>query len=234
MSICTQEELPPKVWETAKSSMPVTKARALSSVSRFLPDAASSALTSFSWSAAVPRETGSEPRVPQKRISMAGGFRSRGPVRGKGRGREFSERLAHASKARYHQGELADLEDFPDYRLQRCHCDRTALGSHLLGRDHQRAQADAADVFDPGKIEDHDVTARLALREVRLQGRLEALRACVIDPARCRQHQGVADAPLGQMHKVAPVLDGRLPGMIKRVSWAGTALPASFVIWRPL
>src|SRR5258706_9240124 len=152
VSICTQEELPPNVCETAKSGTPATKARALASVSSFLPDAATSALTSFSWSAAVSRETGSEPRVPQKRISMAGGLRSSRPIRGERRGRELRERIAHARKARYHEGEPADLEDFPDHRLQRRHRDRSALRFGLLGREHQDAQPDAADVFDPGKI----------------------------------------------------------------------------------
>jgi hypothetical protein len=36
------------------------------------------------------------------------------------------------------------------------------------------------------------------------------------------------------MHEVIPVLDGKLPGMMDRVFWAGTALSGLVCLWRPL
>src|ERR1700704_1231520 len=60
-----QGELPPKVCETAKSSSLSTQARALSCVSRLLPDAATMALASLSRIDAESSATGIEPRVPQ-------------------------------------------------------------------------------------------------------------------------------------------------------------------------
>src|SRR5262245_3087709 len=64
-SSCTQAELPPKVWETEKSSSVSTQARAFSCVSSPLPEADTIALTSLSRTAAQSRETGIDPRVPQ-------------------------------------------------------------------------------------------------------------------------------------------------------------------------
>src|SRR6185503_17597172 len=69
-SICTQGEWPPNVWETEKSSSFSMKRHAFCWVSSFLPDAATSARTSFACSARVVSATGNEPRVPQKRISI--------------------------------------------------------------------------------------------------------------------------------------------------------------------
>ena len=56
--------------------------------------------------------------------------------------------------------EAADGEDLRDDRLQRRDGDAGAVRAHLLRRDHQHAQPDAADVFDAGEIQDQAASCR--------------------------------------------------------------------------
>ena len=70
VSISTQEEFPPNVRATAKSSSCSTKRCAFSGVSSPRPAALTSAATSLRWMAAAVGATGMEPRVPQKRTSI--------------------------------------------------------------------------------------------------------------------------------------------------------------------
>src|SRR5512144_1909780 len=137
VSICTHDELPPKVCDTEKSSSHSTKARALPGVSRPRPAAATSAVTSLRFTSAEVMATGIEPRVPQNRTSIAPGS---GRLEGGERlGRERGERLPQRGEDLEDQVEAADLEDLAHHGLERTHRQRAALGLRLLGREHEHA-----------------------------------------------------------------------------------------------
>ncbi len=127
--------------------------------SKDCPAAWRSARTSFRRSPVVPSGAGSEPRVPQNRISMdqarsAGLSARRARL---GARRRIGERVGHAREAREYQGELADLEDLAHERLEGGDEDRPALGPDLPGGEHEDAEADAGDVVDAVEIEDQGV-----------------------------------------------------------------------------
>src|SRR5258706_5563870 len=61
--------------------------------------------------------------------------------------------LSYRPKAFKNEVETADFKYLADHRLHGRHDYRSALFPGLLGREHQDAQAHAADVFDSGKIQ---------------------------------------------------------------------------------
>src|SRR5690242_7017757 len=102
----TQGELPPNVCVTAKGSSSM-KAEAFSAVLRSLPEAATSAVTSFSRTPRAVIAAGIEPRVPQKRTFISACRRER------------RDRFVHVLVAGEDLVEPADFEDLVDQRLQR-------------------------------------------------------------------------------------------------------------------
>src|SRR4029453_623208 len=198
MSICTQEELPPNVCETVKSRSSSTKARALSMVSRPRPAPFTRAATSLRLTSAEVMATGMDPRVPQKRTSTAP--RSGGIEGGEGRLGEPGQRLAQRGEDVEHEGEAADLEDLAPPRAEPAHGQRPSLRLHLLGGEHEYAQADAADVLHPGQVEHDAVAPRRAASRIRKDLRLESLGRRMIDAAPRVEHDGVGKALRAQLH----------------------------------
>src|ERR1700730_13221893 len=198
VSICTQEELPPKVCETENASSSSTKARALPGVSSPRPAAATSAVTSLRFTSAEVMATGIEPRVPQKRTSMPRG--SGGPEGGERLRGERGERLVQGGEDLEDQVEAADREDLAHHRLEPAHRERAALPLRLLGGEHEYAQAHAADVLHPAHVDHHAVPALCARGQVGGERGLELLRGRMVDAPLRKEDNGVGEAPRDQLH----------------------------------
>src|SRR5262245_19664576 len=195
--ISTQEELPPNVWETAKSSSRSRKAAACSGVSSRRPEARISAEISLRLTSADVMATGIEPRVPQNLTlkGRSGGIECRQRL-WREPGEPLPDRREHVENHR----EAADVEDLAHGGLECCHPERAALGFGLLGGQHEHAEPDAADVLDPAEIEDHAILTFGAASHVRREGGLEILRGRMVDPAHGGQHHRVHVALRCQLH----------------------------------
>src|SRR5262249_37579882 len=175
-----------------------------SSVSRCRPAAPRSARPSFRRRPAVPSGAGSDPRVPQKRISIGsrrtrGGWTTSPAARSRPRSLgQVRQGGGDAREGREYERELADLEDLAYERCQRGDDDRPALGPGLPRREHEHAKPDAGDVLDAGEIE-HQGAPRAGLGQVRSQRRLERLSAGVIDAPAGAQDDDIAMAGAGKL-----------------------------------
>src|SRR6266851_524459 len=96
-------------------------------------------------------------RDPQRHRSGAMG----GVVGRQSGRRNFGQSFAYGSKTLEDEIEAADLEDFAHHGLERSYRDRASLLADLLGRQHQDAQPDAADVVHLRKIQ-HEAIAPFA------------------------------------------------------------------------
>src|SRR6267143_234044 len=135
-------------------------------------------------------------RDPQRHRSGAmGGVISRQCGR-----RDFGQSFAHGSKTLEDEIEAADLEDLAHYGLERRYHDRASLLADLLGREHQDAQPDAADVVHLRKIQDQTIAPRAAAGYIGVEPGLQAVGGAVIDPPDGGEHKRVAITILGYMH----------------------------------
>ena len=92
-----------------------------------------------------------------------------------------------------HAVEAADLEDLGDHGLHRRDGEARLARAHLLRRDHQNAQADAADVVDAGKIEHEDARAGHGSGHQWRQRRLELGSALMVNAAHGHGNDGIGD-----------------------------------------
>jgi hypothetical protein len=127
--ISTQEELPPNVWETAKSSSRSRKAAACSGVSSRRPEARISAEISLRRTSADVMATGIEPRVPQNLTlkGRSGGIECRQRL-WREPGEPLPDRREHVENHR----EPADVEDLAHGGLECGHPERAALALACL------------------------------------------------------------------------------------------------------
>ena len=77
---------------------------------------------------------------------------------------------------------------------------RASGGAHLLGGDHQHAQAHAADVFDAGEVEHQRALALAGLGQQRCQRGFEIGGTAVVDAAGGRGHDRVGVVVRGNEH----------------------------------
>src|SRR5882724_525661 len=195
--ISTQDELPPKVWEPAKSSSRSRKAAACSGVSSLRPEARIRAETSLRRTSVDVMATGIEPRVPQNLTLKcpSGGIECRQCLRG-----EPCEPLPDRREYVENHREAADVEDLSDRGLQCGHAERASLGLGLLGGQHEHAQPHAADVLHTGEVEDHAVLTLGAASHVGGERGLEVFRGGMVDAAHWGQHHRVHIAFRRQLH----------------------------------
>src|SRR6267378_1272999 len=135
-------------------------------------------------------------RDPQRHRSGAMG----GVISRQGGRRNFGQSFANRPKTLEDKVEAADLEDFAHYGLERRYHDRASLLADLLGREHQDAQPDAADVVHLRKIQDQAIAPRAAAGYIGVEPGLQAVGGAVIDAPDRGEHQGIAIAFLGYVH----------------------------------
>ena len=116
------------------------------------------------------RDTGIDPRVPQKRSFMVL-FHSHG-----------SDRVRYRRKYRKHQVEMAHLEDFGNDGSEGGYGDPAVLRLDLLGRQQQDAQSHTADVHHIGKIQYQRTALHSALPQMLTQRILESPGVRVVKP----------------------------------------------------
>src|SRR5882762_11760386 len=143
-------------------------------------------------------------RDPQRHRSGAMG----GVVGRQSGWRNFGQSFAHGSKTLEHEIEAADLEDFAHHGLERRYHDRPPLLADLLGRQHQDAQPDAADVVHLRKIQDQAIAPCAAAGYIGVEPGLQPVGGAVIDAPDRGEHQGVAIAFLGYVHGTGWPSDG--------------------------
>src|SRR5712692_1805681 len=201
--ISTQEESPPKVWETAKSSSRSRKTAAFSGVSSVRPEARNRAAISLRRTSAEVMATGIEPRVPQNlTVKRSSGGIERGQRRRRKPGKTLPNRREDVKDHR----EAADVEDLLDGRLKGRHPERASLGLGLLGGQHEHAEPDAADVLDPDEVEQDPIQTHGAASHVGRERGLETFRARVVDATHGGEHHCVGVALLHQVHVGSPEL----------------------------
>ena len=104
-----------------------------------------------------------------------------------------------------------------DHGLQPRDADPRAVRAHLLRRDHQDAQADAADVLDAGEIEDESALVGVRLREQRRQRLLELPCGGMIDAPHRRAHDDVGELSAGELHAVGVPIHLARRGRLERL-----------------
>ena len=138
--------------------------------------------------------TGSEPRVPQKRTRFMAAPAA--PALPRRRARPASTAPARRARRRAPSSTrskrlIAKISRHD--RLQRGDREPRLRVAHLLGGDHQHAQADAADVVDPGKVEHQGALGGRRGGHQRRQRRLELRSASMVDAAHGHGNDGVGD-----------------------------------------
>src|SRR5260221_14416520 len=104
-----------------------------------------------------------------------------GGIIGRQRGRRnLGQSLAHGSKTLENKVEAADLEDFAYYRLGSGYRNRASLLTDLLGRQHQDAQSNAADVIDLRKIQDQEIAPCSTTCYKRVQSGLQSVGCALV------------------------------------------------------
>ena len=160
VSIWTQEELPPKVADSAKLSSarrrPPPSRRVEAAVRRL--DQRGNHLLAH----APPRAAWAAIRAFPRR-SLACDLRSGGVVAASAGGSSLRDRLAHRLEAGKHQVESADREDLLTIGCIAATASVHPPGGAGLRGDHQRSQAGAADVLDAtGRAPDDPALRRSA------------------------------------------------------------------------
>src|ERR1700722_1803313 len=179
-----------------------------SASSRLIPRAANNASRIFARTALALSGAGSEPRLPQKRTSIA--VAPRDPAQSQAarsspsilrsltrRLSQSGDRFGSCRKYLHDEPEMADRENLIDDRGQRGDRQTAARRFRLPGSDHQRAQAGARDVFDMRKVDQHICGRRPNAAD---QSGLEHRARIVVDAPRGVQHDNVTLAILADFH----------------------------------